>query len=96
MHDIQKNVPVPKPTREAPPPRRKYPFDELEVNDMFFVSGRDKNTLTTHVSMVGRKLKRKFVTRLTKMVETRTGWRPCKTPADEKNAVQGIGVWRVE
>lgn len=92
MHEVQKNIPMPKVTRD--PPRRKYPFDEMEVGDMFFVPGKDRNTLTAHVSTTGKMLGRKFTTRLTYMVETTRGWKQAKP--DTEGAIQGVGVWRVK
>lgn len=92
-----KNVPLPKAARHAPPARRKYPFDEMDVGMMFFVPNKTKNTLSTHVSTTGKALRRKFETRLTHMRETEKGrgdWRLCK-PGD-KGATLGIGVWRTK
>ena len=94
MHEVQKNVPVPKAVRPVTASRRKYPFEEMDVGDMFFVPNRTKNNLTTHVSSVGRKLGRKFATRLTTMIETDAGWEPCDPDAD--GGVTGVGVWRTE
>jgi hypothetical protein len=94
MHEVQRNVPVPKPTKPTAPVRRKYPFEEMSVGDMFFVPGKTKNTLTTHTSTVGKKLGRKFITRLTHMVETLDGWK--QAGPDDENAIQGVGVWRIE
>lgn len=92
MLEVNKNVPIPKLARAALPSRRKYPFEEMEIGDMFFVPNKDKNTLTTHASAMGRQLKRKFITRLTTMRMTSEGWALCD-PGQAK-AVQGIGVWR--
>ena len=93
MHEVHKNVPVPKARRVHAPSRRKYPLDAMDVGDMFFVPGKQKNTLATHVSTVGKALGRKFVTRLTHMVETLDGWQPAD--ADTPKAVLGVGVWRI-
>lgn len=92
MLPVQKKVPLPKAMRPATTSRRKYPFDEMDVGDMFFVPHKEKNTLATHASAVGVTLGRKFRTRLTYMKETREGWVPCA--ADDKKAVIGVGVWR--
>lgn len=94
MHEVQKNVPVPKVVKPEAPKRRKYPFEDMAVGDMFFVPGKAKNTLTTHTSTVGKKLGRKFITRLTYMVETLEGWQ--QAGPDDEGAIQGIGVWRTE
>lgn len=93
MLKISKNIPIPKAIRPASPSRRKYPFDELEIGDMFFVQDRPKNNLTTHASTVGRKLGRKFETRLCVMHQLRNGtWEPCD--ASHPKANLGIGVFR--
>jgi hypothetical protein len=92
MLSIQSGVPVSKTTRAAPPARRKYPFVEMDVDHMFFVPGRTKNTLATHASTIGKKLNRKFVTRLTYMVEQDGVWHPAT--ASTEGAVLGVGVWR--
>lgn len=94
LHEVIKNVPLPKSSRTPPPPARKYPFEEMEVGDMFFVPGKTKNSLSTRASSVGKKLDRKYVTRSTIMAETIEGWEPC----DDKDpdAVVGVGVWRIK
>lgn len=91
MHEVQRGVTIPNVTKAV---RRKYPFDSMAVGDMFFVPGKAKNTLTAITSATGRKLKRKFTTRLCFMVETRDGWKPAAEGA--KNAIQGVGIWRVK
>ncbi len=89
-YPIQSNVPKPLPAREAR--RRKYPFREMEVGDMFFVPSRTTNTLMNLASREGRALGRKFSTRLCWMRSTPQGWVECLPDAD--GAVQGIGTWR--
>lgn len=95
MYELQDDVPVPTTVRPSASARRKYPFEEMVIGQMFFVPNRSKNTLTTHVSGVGKQLNRKFLTRLTFMKMDKAGkWHLAK-PTD-KGAVQGIGVWRTE
>lgn len=94
MYEVQKNVPLPKADRSNQPRKLKYPFEDMEVGDMFFVPNKTKNTLAIYASHQSRKLKRKFSTRLTYMVHLDEGWVPCE--ADDLGAVQGVGVWRVE
>lgn len=94
MLKVQKKVPLPKAIRPAVPARRKYPFVDMQVGDMFFIPGREKNNLTTHASTVGKQLGRKFVTRLCHMRETKEGWEPCAP--EDKGAKTGIGVWRTK
>lgn len=92
MYQPQQAVEIPKPIR--PPATRKYPFDKLKVGEMFFIPDRDTNNMTTYASAVGRKLKRKFQTRLVWMRKTKSGWDVAEP--DTTGAVQGIGVWRTE
>jgi hypothetical protein len=67
----------------------------MDIGDFFFVPNKEKNTLSSHASAAGRKLKRKFLTRLTHATpNTHGGWDLCHV--DAENAVQGIGVWRIE
>lgn len=94
MYEVSKNVPIPKASRPSPSPRRRYPFEDMEVGDMFFIPNKSKNTFTTQTSTAGKLLGRKFVTRLTRMVLTEDGWEPCE--ADDPDGVQGIGCWRVK
>lgn len=101
MFTVNKNVPIPKAKRSAPPPiRRKYPFNEMTPGAMFFVPGRSKNTLSKHASTMAKKMNKsletkiKFVTRLCFMRETLKGWEPCKE--GDNGATQGIGVWCLE
>ena len=86
------NVPVPKAIRPPSTARRVYPFAEMEVGAMFFVPGKTRNTMSPYVSSMGRKLKRKFVTRLCYMRKAKGGWVECK--AEHAKAEIGVGVWR--
>lgn len=94
MFAIQKAVPRPKALRSpGAVKRRKYPYEEMEVDDMFFIPNKEKNTVTTHMAAVGKKLERKYSSKLTYMVHVGDNvWLPAA--ADTPNAVLGIGVWR--
>lgn len=96
MYETVKDIPIPKPVtaQHGGGRRRKYPFPTMAVGAMFFVPNRTKNNMTTHASAVGKKLGKKFATRLTHMRETENDWESCD--ADDEGAVLGIGVWRVE
>lgn len=60
---------------------------------MFFIPNKTKNTIGTHASTVGKKLGRKFATRLVYMKgNEQDGWENCT--AQDEGAVLGIGVWR--
>ena len=94
MHEVQRNIPVPKPEKAQPSRRKKYPFESMGIGDMFFVPNRSRNNLMSLASSTGRTLSRKFTTRLTYMVESLDGWR--QATKDTPSAVQGIGVWRTK
>lgn len=91
---VLKNIPIPKTMRTAPPPRRKWPLDDMGVGDMFFVPGRDKNNLATYCSTAGKKLGRRFTTRLCYMHEVKGDYVPCEP--DVRGATLGVGVWRIK
>jgi hypothetical protein len=94
MFELQDNIPLPPPVRRPRAARRrKYPFEDMEVGQHFFVEGKLKNTLGTHVTTVGKQLGRKFSTRLCHMCKVKGEWELCEP--DDKGAVQGVGVWRV-
>ena len=96
MSDITtQRAPIPKVRRPgASGPPRKYPFETMKVKEMFFVPHRDRNTMVPHVSATGKKLGKKFTTRLCFCRLTDGAWTPCEP--GEKGAVQGIGVWRIK
>ncbi len=94
MYKAHSGVPLPKPIMPKTP-RRKYPFETMEVGDMFFVPDQPKNTLVTWCSTVGTKLGRKFTTRVTHVIPDKQG-NPQVVEPDTDGAVQGIGVWRTE
>lgn len=71
----------------------KYPYATLNVNQLFFIPNKTKNTMATSASTAGKRLGRKFSTRLIKMVRENNKWRKAQ-PGEE--GVIGIGVWRVE
>jgi len=92
MFTITKKIPLPVARRDNAA-RRKYPFEAMEVGDMFFVPYKTRNTLYTHASNVGKETGRKFATRMTQMLPAENGtWVP--TAPRTKGAVRGIGVWR--
>jgi hypothetical protein len=93
MLSIQSSVPLPKRSRGVLPSKpRKYPFDQMEVGQMFFIPNKTKNTLHTYFSSVGKRMGIKLATRLVHMYETDEGWALCE--AGDEGAVPGIGVWR--
>lgn len=87
---VHKGVPLPSPVRGA---RIKWPWADMKVGDMFFIPERDRNTMATLAWSTGKKLGRKFSTRLCWMRHTRDdGW--VLAEEGERRAVLGIGVWR--
>jgi hypothetical protein len=77
---------------ERPIRLRKYPLDTMEVGDWFFVPGKERNTIYSHVSTMGKRLGRKFSTRLCWMYFDRK-WIECTPNSD--NAEKGVLVQRV-
>lgn len=93
MFQLQCNVPKPGTIRpNARGRRKKYPFESMNVGDMFFIPDRKKNTFGTHVTMVSKQLGRQFSTRLCYMKPNGKGWALCEP--SEEGAVLGVGVWR--
>jgi len=96
MYAVQKKIPEPPRINAGRRTgRRKYPFEELEVGDMFFVPGKTRNALGSHVSVTGKELGRKFSARTCYMRQDADGgWDHCDENAD--GATLGVGVWRKE
>lgn len=100
MFTLQRNIPVPSTGVSNKSGRaRLYPFADMDVNDMFFVPNRKRNNITSHASSIGKKLGRKFATRMVYMREIDDGeggtyWEMCRS--SDEGAVSGIGVWRTE
>ena len=100
---IQKNVPIPSIVRDPSSVSRKYDYAAMQVGDFFFVPGKDKNTLSSHASAAGKRLGRRFLTRLIYALELEDGsFTPyadventVAVTDDTEDAVQGIGVWRL-
>lgn len=93
MFELQDDIPLPTPERKPRKARRrKYPFEDMAVGQHFFVEGKIKNTLGTHVTTVGKSLNKTFATRLCHMRRVKGKWVLCRP--DHKDAVQGVGVWR--
>ena len=59
MFEIEKNVPIP-PPRAA---HRKYNFDQMEVGDSIFVTGKSPNTVQTSARGFGERHKMRFTVR---------------------------------
>lgn len=94
MYEANEGIPVPNVERPGADSRKLYPFDTMDVGEMFFVPNRTKNTMMSHASRMGRKLNRKFATRMVWMTPDGDGWE--LADANTEGAVQGIGVWRTE
>jgi hypothetical protein len=92
MYETQKGIPVPKCVRRRKTACRKYPLDTMDVEDMFFIPNREKNTFASHASSTGKALSRVFATRLIWATKPTGKWVPCHP--DCEGAVRGIGVWR--
>lgn len=96
MFKVQAGVPLPEINRSAKTPRRKYPFETMAVEDMFFIPGKSCKSVSAYVSRATKDVPGKWSARQCWMwQDQRTGdWRDCTPSA--AGAVQGTGVWRVE
>jgi hypothetical protein len=76
--------------------RTKYPFRRMEVDQYFFLPGREATPgFQSHISETSKRLKRKFVYRTCYMSrDDGDGWALCGE--DDKGATLGVGVWRTE
>ncbi len=92
--EVRKNIPKPKTLRPPSATARRYPFDEMEVGDMFFIPDRAKNTFATHASMVGKQMGRKFSTRMMYMKDPKNKGHWVECEQSDPKAVLGIGVFR--
>lgn len=91
MYEVQKGVPIP--PRELPPRgNRLYPFETMQVGEMFFVPNRQKNNLGGYVWAAAKRYKRRFSTRMTYMRQEDSKW--VQTTKDDPSGVRGIAVWR--
>lgn len=70
-----------------------YPFDDMDVGDMFFVQHAPQ-ALTVYASKAGRELKRKFATRAISTMLVNNRLRIVEPGV--RGAMTGVGVWRVE
>lgn len=88
---VQKDVPLP--TRQPRQPRRKYPFETMNVGDMFFVPERTVKSMSAYVSRTTKDLAATFNVRKTWMYrDSDDEWVLCSE--DHPRAVLGAGVWR--
>ena len=55
MRQVQEGVPLPPPKRVRQRPRSRYPFETLEVGEVFFVPHRPRNNLAPYVSTQGKR-----------------------------------------
>lgn len=95
MLKLQHNVPVPPTIRpSARGKRRKYPFEAMQVGDMFFLPGKTRSQISGHLYNVNKQLGIKLQARLAYMRERKGKWEPAEH--DDPDASLGVGVWRVE
>lgn len=84
----------------GPPPAplagrpRVYPYATMGVGQFFFVPHKTANTVGSHAYRQGKRLGRKFSTRLQWMRQDETGW--VDAAEGDKGAVLGVGVYRTE
>lgn len=89
--EVQDTDGVPPPVTGHP---RVYPYATLKVGQMFFIAHARGPSIQSHASVQGRKLNRKFATRVQWMRKTAHGWEPAEPMAI--GATKGVGVYRTE
>jgi len=94
MFEVKKDIPIPENVGAKGSSRSRYPFQSMDVGDMFFIPNQTKNTFSAQTWKYGRRHGVKFATRMLHMKESLDGWETCEPTT--KGAVQGIGVWRVK
>jgi hypothetical protein len=95
MFKVQSGVPMPDIERSKPP-RRKWPVEEMQPGDFFFVPGRASRNVSAYVSRITKDLPGTFSARhIWAWEDKRNGsWHPCAPSAS--GAIEGVGVWRTE
>lgn len=83
--------PPPSPMAGRP---RVYPYATMSVGQFFFVPHKPTNTVGPHAYRQGKRLGRKFSTRLQWMKRAGDGW--VDATVGEPGAVIGVGVYRTE
>ena len=95
MLPIIKGQEMPKPAnRNTGDSRRKYPFEKMEVGDMFFVPGKKRNTMTSYIASINKSSDARFSSRLTYMRQIEGEWVACEV--SDEGATIGVCVRRVE
>lgn len=93
MYDVIQNVELPPIRRANRRRRRKYPFETMNIGDMFFVPTKTRNLLTTQAASAAAQLGWKFSTRSVTMKQVASAWVMCDET--DPDATAGIGVWRI-
>lgn len=96
MFQVFDDVALPPPSRSKSGSGRKYPLDEMQVGQMFFVpegTGPSRKSLATHVSVAAKKLDRKFSIRDVALLMSPNG-PPKVVRIGTPGSVRGIAVWR--
>lgn len=92
---VWSDVPLPPVDRRPKNPRRKYPLGTMSVGDVIFLPERSKRTVGAYIHRAAKAFPgRRFEVRGTFGRLVGEDWVPCS--ADDRGAVSGAGVWRVE
>lgn len=76
MINIEKNIPIPSYKTK----NLKIDFNELDINDSFFISGAtSKSSVVSSARQYGKKTKKKFLSRVI-----------------SENGINGVRIWRVK
>ena len=92
MFKLQSNVPLQRTIRPRARGRRKYPFEQMQVGQFFFVPGIERKQIYGHVWAVGKQLGMKFSARACYMRQVAEEWQPCEP--EDKGSTLGVGIWR--
>ena len=97
MNDISLMLDIPIPPVRRPPAQgtRRIQLQTMPIGGMYFLPGRTARSVSAYVSRIAKQGNFKFTVRtLTMRPDKEHGWVVCD--ADDKQAVEGAGVWRAQ
>ena len=100
LFKVQDGVELPEINRAPKVPRRKFPVQNMEPGQMFFVPGKSSRSVSAYISRITKHLPGKYTARHVWARKPRKGedqkldWVLCAS--HEKGSTEGVGVWRTE
>ena len=96
---VQDDLRVPQNRRGQKQPRRKFPVDDMQPGQQFFVPGKKSKTVSAYISRITKTLPGKYTARQdwarpVAMIGDKRKWESCE-PTDD-GATDGVTVARVE